>query len=141
MCETEKWLNRGYKIRDIINNLEKSKSRLWEASTGIAKPIKEKVQESHGNGTENKLTEYLYYVQQIETHKRRLILIMQEIENAIMEVEDNTYKTLLIYRYLNFETWENISVLMNYNERSIYKIRKRALNAVSEVIKKNRNRA
>ena len=137
----KEWLNRGYKLNETIKLLDKAKMRAYDIVVGTAAELKEKVQESHGNGTENKLTEYLYYVQQIETHKRRLILIMQEIENAIMEVEDNTYKTLLIYRYLNFETWENISVLMNYNERSIYKIRKRALNAVSEVIKKNRNRA
>lgn len=137
----EEWLNRGYKLNETIKLLDKAKMRAYDIAVGTAIELKEKVQESHGNGTENKLTEYLYYVQQIETHKRRLILIMQEIENAIMEVEDNTYKTLLIYRYLNFDTWENISVLMNYNERSIYKIRKRALNAVSEVIKKNRNRA
>ena len=51
-----------------------------------------------------------------------------------MKVGDPTLRNLLIYRYLDFETWESIAVMMNYGIRHVYKLHGRALNHIDKII-------
>ncbi|MCI5891823.1 MAG: hypothetical protein MRZ66_00235 [Clostridiales bacterium] len=135
---TKEWLMRGWKINDTIRALEKSKVRAFELATGTTSVLKERVRESHGNGTENKFAKYSEYSKQIEIHKARLIGIMTEIETAIMQIDDNILRQLLIYRYLNFETWENISVLMNYSYvHVVHNLHPKAIHKIKVLIKFN----
>lgn len=138
MQDVKRWLNRGYKINGVIKALEESKQRAYELATSTTASVRtvkingkitalDKVQESHGNGTENKLVACAEYEMQLEQHKNQLAAVLKEIHGAIMQVEDNTLQTLLIYRYLNFQTWESIAVVMNYNIRHVYKLHRQAL--------------
>ena len=138
----KKWLNRGHRLHDNIKALEKAKQRAWEVVTGTTSVLCERVQESHVNGTANKMTEYIEYVQRIEVHKKRLFMVLSEIENAIMQVDDNTLRSLLIYRYLNFMTWENIAVEMHYSYKHIvHCLHPKALMKIEKVIECNNKNA
>ncbi len=134
MENVKKWLNRGYRIYDNIKALEKAKQRAWEMATSTTPVLHERVQESHGNGTENKITAYLQYVNQIEQSKTKLFIVLSEIEDTIMRVEDNILRSLLTYRYLDFMTWENIAVEMNYSYMQVCRLHGKALQLIEDVI-------
>ena len=132
--ETKQWLNRGYKLRETIRILEKAHLRAYDIVTGTTITLSERVQESHGNGTENKLITYADYCRQIDCHKTDLFEILKQITNAIMKVENNIYKNILISRYINFETWENISQNIGYSYRQILRLHEKALRKVKDVL-------
>lgn len=60
----------------------------------------------------------------------RLVDLKREIVSVIKAVEEPEYQTLLELRYLCFKTWEQIAVDMNYGIDNIFKLRKKALDAV-----------
>lgn len=130
----KRWLNRGYRLQNNIKALEQTKRKAWEIATGTTSVLRERVQESHGNGTENRMSEYTEYTRQIELHKKSLFMVLSEIENAIMQVDDNILRELLMYRYLNFMTWENIAVEMSYSYMHICRLHKKALQLMEDVI-------
>lgn len=131
----KKWLNRGYRIYDNIKALEKAKQRAWEMATSTTSVLCERVQESHGNAAENKMTAYLQYDNQLEQSKTRLFFVLSEIEDAIMRVDDTILRSLLTYRYLDFMTWENIAVEMNYSYvHVVHNLHPKALKKIQELI-------
>lgn len=56
------------------------------------------------------------------------IAIKTEILDFIAEIPDTIWRTLLIYRYIRFMTWERIAVRMHYSYRQVLNIHKAALN-------------
>ena len=132
--DTKKWLNRGYKLRDTIRSLEIAQKRAYDIVTGTTMTLSERVQESHGNGNENKLITYADYCREIDKHKAELFIILQQITSAIMKVDNNIYKNILISRYLNFETWETIAINIGYCYKQIQRLHKKALQAVKNVL-------
>ena len=51
----------------------------------------------------------------------------RKVQAAIEEIEDETEKDLLTYRYLKGMKWEEIAVEMGYSWRAVHKIHSRAL--------------
>ena len=52
-----------------------------------------------------------------------------------MKVEDPTRRNLLIYRYLDFETWESIAVMMNYSYvHVVHNLHPKAIEKIKELI-------
>lgn len=131
---TKQWLNRGYKLRETIKMLEKAQMRAYDIVTGTTITLSERVQESHGNGTENKLITYADYCKQIDCHKTDLFEILKQITNAIMKVENNVYKNILISRYINFETWEIIAQNIGYSYKQTQRLHKKSLQKVKNVL-------
>lgn len=54
----------------------------------------------------------------------------REILNAIDKIEDETERTLLIFKYINGNTWESICEKMSYSLRQVYNIHNKALKNV-----------
>lgn len=132
--ETKQWLNRGYKLRETIRILEKAQMRAYDIVTGTTITLSERVQESHGNGTENKLITYADYCKQIDCHKTDLFDILKQITNVIMKVDNNIYKNILISRYINFETWEIIAQNIGYSYKQTQRLHKKSLQKVKDVL-------
>ena len=59
-----------------------------------------------------------------------LVDLKRDIMRTIKEIENPEYQTLLELRYLCFKRWEEISVMMNYNLRHIYRLHDEALEKV-----------
>lgn len=131
----KEWLNRGRALNKTIEGLEKAKARAYDIAVGTAAELTEKVQESHGNSVEDRLVTYADYCRRIDEHKMELLKILKEIMEAIMKVEDPTLRNLLIYRYLNFETWESIAVMMNYSYvHVVHNLHPKAIEKIKELI-------
>lgn len=131
----KEWLNRGRALNKTIEGLEKAKARAYDIAVGTAAELTEKVQESRGNSVEDRLVTYADYCREIDKHKTELFRILKEITEAIMKVEDPTLRNLLIYRYLNFETWESIAVMMNYSYvHVVHNLHPKAIKKIKELI-------
>jgi len=72
--------------------------------------------------------------EEIGNDMNRLVDIKKEIVGVIKAVNNTSYQVLLEKRYLCGETWEEISVDMNYNTRWTKRLHGRALNAVQSVL-------
>lgn len=59
-----------------------------------------------------------------------LVDLRRDVEKTIETVENFNYRTLLRLRYINDFTWERIALEMNYCDRQIMRIHKKALDAV-----------
>ncbi len=131
----KEWLNRGRALNKTIEGLEKAKARAYDIAVGTAEELTEKVQESRGNSVEDRLVTYADYCREIDKHKIELLKILKEIMEAIMKVEDPTLRNLLIYRYLDFETWESIAVMMNYSYvHVVHNLHPKAMEKIKELI-------
>lgn len=62
------------------------------------------------------------------------IKVKKEIYSVINMIEDSTEKALLIMRYVNFLKWETISYSMNYSEQHVYRLHKKALKSVDNIL-------
>ena len=128
---TKEWLNRGRNLNEEINALIKAKEKaLYDACNVSIAYDKERVQTSQNNSTEAKFTRFADYSKAIDERIDELYKIKQEILKAISGVDNSTYRTLLIERYINFKTWEEIAVYMNYSYMHITRLHGKALQRV-----------
>ena len=56
---------------------------------------------------------------------------MEEIEEAINQVEDSTLRNILEMKYVNGKRWEVIAVECNYYIRHVYRLHEEALNLIT----------
>ena len=64
----------------------------------------------------------------------RLAEKYEEIQKVIEKVEEGPHRDLLIHRYLNFYTWEEIAEKMNYSYKWVHVLHGKALEKVKEYI-------
>lgn len=128
---TKEWLNRGRNLNEEINALIKAKEKaLYDACNVSIAYDKERVQTSQYNSSEMKFSKFADYSKAIDDRIDELYKIKYEIFKAISNVENGTYRTLLIERYINFESWEQIANNMNYDRRQITRLHGEALKNV-----------
>lgn len=70
-----------------------------------------------------------------------LIDLKQEIMALIDSMPNDDYKLLLTLRYLNYKTWEEIAVEMNYTYRWIHVLHGRALAEFEKILLQNKKSA
>lgn len=127
----KEWLNRGWKLnREIDALLEEQRRALELATVTTSAPQEDKVQGGEGNRTADKFANYAAYAAEIDSRIDDLFQIKQEIDQAIEKVENTTYRTLLIERYINFKKWEQIAVDMDYSFRQITRLHGEALKKI-----------
>ena len=64
----------------------------------------------------------------------QLVDLKRDIVAIIKAVENPEYQTLLELRYLCFKTWEQIAVEMNYGIDNIYRLHRKALKMVDDLL-------
>lgn len=64
----------------------------------------------------------------------RLVMVKRELWNVIDLVEDPELRVLLELRYAEKLTWRQVARRMNYDERSVYRLYKKALKVVDEIL-------
>lgn len=111
----KEWLNRGEKLNEEIDSLLETRDAAFEEACGTtvsANP--DKVQTNLGNAAESKMIRYAEFSRQIDEQIDRLIQIKSEILLAIRTVDDSICRRLLIERYLNFRTWEEVANIIHH---------------------------
>lgn len=133
----KEFLQRGWKvdleIRELLQAKEEAFARALHAGGGDG----ERVQQSVDNRQESRNVEYANYSLHIDRKIDELCAIKDEILDIIMQVEDSALRTVLIARYINFKSWENIMVDMGYSWRQVMRMRARALAEVEQKMAHN----
>lgn len=65
-----------------------------------------------------------------------LVDLKKDISKLIKAVPDTELQTILEKRYLCFDSWEQISVDLNYEIRYVYKLHSKALYECGEILKR-----
>ena len=135
----KEWLNRGWELDKEINQLLQSqREALTRATKTTCTSADEKVQTSKNNTTENKFVSYAEYSDMADKRIDELYEIKKEILAAVKELEDSTLRTLLIARYINFKTWEQIAAEMHYSyKHTVHILHPKALLKLKDVIECN----
>ena len=134
--ECKEWLSRARKTDEEINALiAEREPALTNATSTVAQSGSEKVQTSNVNTSENKFISYAAYSELIDKRIDRLYEIKKEILENVNKLDDDaTLRTILILRYLNFQTWEMIACKMNYSYKQVCRLHGKALNLIKDVI-------
>ena len=112
---TKEWLSRGRSLELEITQLKMHRERALDDATSITVGSYDRVQSSKANGQEKKMIQYADYSMVIKERIDELHQVREEIFQAICQVEDGTLRALLIGRYLNCKTWEELSTEMHYS--------------------------
>ena len=136
MVEVKEWLNRGFWLDKEIASLEESRRKAFELSClPGAGDSREKVQTSPGNNTEERFLTLAEYDLKLCKRIGELYAILQEISEAIEKVPISPLRTILIERYINYRTWEQIAVSISISERHIHRKHKKALREVEKILR------
>ncbi len=125
----KEWLSRGRKINQEIEALIDEQERLMRV-IGTLRP--DKVQQSRGNVSEDKMVRYIEYKQRLDDAIDRCYDTKREIYDAISQVKDSTLRTLLILRYISFKSWEEIAEIMHYSRSQLNRFHAKAIKKIGE---------
>ena len=70
----------------------------------------------------------------IEEEKARLNQLVQRVTEEILQLDDTNESDLLVYRYVNLASWEEIAERMNFSESWLYKLHRSALSSFQKKI-------
>ena len=133
---TKQWLSRGYKLDCEINALLQEQSKALSKATNTAMTGEgEKVQISPSNTAEKNMLNYAAYSELIDKRIDELYKIKHEILKAILKVDDNACRVLLICRYMNYKSWDEIAEQMKYSKRQVLRMHSEILKNLKDVTK------
>ena len=127
----KEWLNRGRLLDQQVDKLLAERDRTFDFAVKVTGSMQEdKVQASKRNTSEERFVKYASYTSEIDKKVDELVEVKKEILSAVYQVEDPTLRTLLQLRYINFETWEQIAIDMNYSYMQVCRLHGKALEKV-----------
>lgn len=133
---TQEWLERGWELNKEIEELKATKMNIWERCTRVTPNYS--TEPKGGSPNPHKFDALAKYSAELDKRCNELAAVSGEIFSAIcrlpLDKDNNKYRRLLQYRYLNFCTFEQIAVMMNYTWRHVHRIHAEALRAMDDVI-------
>lgn len=129
----KEWLSRARTIDGelaaLLEAREKLEARLTKATQTLTGDTVQSTKDPH------KFDELGDLALQIQEALRTCCRIKTETQTVINRIENGVFRELLIRRYMNGETFEQIAVAMHYSWRQVHRVHGRALIAVAEVLK------
>ena len=126
--ELRHWLNRAFYAEKKIRALEALAEQCRERAQGLSRSSEGNDAPGSGspkNGTENALMKLAEMEERIRQQMAEAVCISEEIQKAISTLHDEDLETVLIHRYLLFETIEKVAESIGYDPRTVKrKIRK-----------------
>lgn len=124
------WLDQ--RIKSKLEQLDTLRALAMKVGANLTE---EKV--SGGNNTkshmENTIAKIVDLEKEINEDIDRLVGIKAEIMETISRVDDPINQIILEMRYVNGKGWDEISRVLNYKDRSIFKIHSRALKEITKI--------
>lgn len=114
----KEFLQRGKNLNVEAEQLKSAKKRAWDMACGITVSTEsEKVQTSTDNSVEKKMIEYAEFSKMLDIKIAELIEHQKKMLQIINKIDNTSYRTLLIARYINCKTWEQIAEDMGYSDK------------------------
>ena len=109
--ERAMWLSRACKTTQTISDMPKAKNG--------------------AQGDSGEIAQYIEIGEEITRELRNLHRLRREIRTVIAALEDDTLQALMLYRYIDGMTFEEIAVKMNFSWRWTITLHGRALEKLS----------
>ena len=133
----KEYFQKGRKLNFEIKELILAKNNAFDmACSATTAPSGERVQTSTKNSSELKFINYSQYVETIEKRVMELCEYRLNMLRLISKLDNILHRTLLIDRYINCLSWEEIALSMEMTERHIYRLHGSALIAAEKEYKK-----
>ena len=135
--DTKEYLNKVRYIDNEIDAKEEVKERMRKRLTNIkATQYREiDVQGGERKSNEDRMIEYIECSEDINELIDKLINLKMTVVDQIEKVDDSLYRTVLIERYINNKSWEDVAKAINYGERRTLQYHNDALRAFAKVNK------
>lgn len=119
--------------------LERAIREAFEDATSITVTLKEVCVQTSGGGERmaNSVINAIDATALLEEQRQEAARVMREIMDAIKSVPDETQQTVLIEKYINGRTLQQIQTDIHYEKRNTIIIHGRALWEVWQYMKKN----
>lgn len=131
---TKEWFSRGRRLDKHINSLLETRDRLYAQATSTTPKLSGEVVD--GTRDPHKFDSLMVMEDMIDREIDKLYDIKQEILAVVLQLEDFRYRDVLMKRYVDIKTWEQIAVEMNYGWTQVHNLHGSALGAASELIPK-----
>lgn len=133
----KEYLNQAYHIDHRIESKLSQIESLKNLATRVTSVFSDM---PHSSSPDNQrlqktIAEIVDLENEVSTDIGRLVSLKREIKNIINQVQNEKYRTLLELRYLNFWTWEQIAVDLNFSIQHTYRIHDEALKKISIFLK------
>ena len=132
-AEVEKWLERAFAAELEIHLLSAAKERAMEQ----CQPGAQRMEAVRGRGScagNSRMQKYIEAAERLDAAIRRLNETTDEIYRTVMRVPDVTLRVLLFDRYVQRLTWDDIALELNVEPRTVYRLRKKAIESVGEIL-------
>lgn len=128
--EKKKYLNSYRNVCRRISNLQEELDKLRAVEVEAKRQQLSNV--PGGSSRKKDLSDIIVKIERlqerIERERIKAVDKRLEIENTILNISDERVRKLLHLRYIEFKTWESISVQMSCSYRWTLKLHGRALN-------------
>ncbi len=124
----QEWLERICDTDKEIEILQSELQSFFDKLTGYSQSY------ADITASDSLLTAYSDYAKGIKRRVDELSRIKAEVLEVISAVEKDTYRQLLVLRYVEGMTWECIAEKMYYSVRGIQRTHKRALPEVEKIL-------
>lgn len=123
------WLNRAF----YAEKLAKAYLEKCEREKSLAQRLSRTFSESgsaSGNSTEDALIRLAVTERKTQEKLKELVRIREEITEAIRKIDDGDLQAVLVWRYLNYFTFEQTAEKMHYDKRTIQRKHQKALDKI-----------
>lgn len=133
----KEYLERAYRIEQRINSKMEQAAALRSLSQKATAKLTDMPGGSRNvHSKETIITKMMDLENEISADIDKLMDIKRDVTSAIRLLgDDNDCQLLLEMRYLNYMSWERISVELQRSVRSVYRLHDKALRKISEKIK------
>ena len=121
------WLNRAFHAEKAARAWKDKYQRNKALAQRISGGLASSGARSGNNATEDALIRLSETERKTRAKINELIQIQEEIADKIMQIDDNELQAVLVYRYLNCMTFEQIAEKMHYSLITIRRKHKSAL--------------
>lgn len=128
--ELRLWLNSAFYADKKIKALDMLIQRHRERAQGLSacgEGNDSGKNDGTKNGTENAFLKLAELQEKADRMREKAIEDVEKIQNAIALLEDDELETVLIRRYLLFETIDETAASMHYSPRNVKKKQKQAI--------------
>ena len=132
----KEYLNQAYRLDQRINSKLEQVLSLRELTTKATATLSD--MPSGGSRNVYRMQDIIGKIVDLENDINRdidaLVDLKREMVTIIKSVADPECQTLLELRFLCFKTWEQITVEMNYGIDNIYRLHRKALKMVDDLL-------
>ena len=134
----KEYLNQSYWLDKSINNKLATIMSLREIATKTTGVIKEDAVTRTRNvhGMQDVISKLVDLENEINGDIDRLVDLKREIVEIINEIREPSCKVVLEYRYLCYDTWDEIADKMHMHVRSVFRLHGKALKAVDAILQR-----